>query len=42
MEIETIEKTHTETILDMKNLGNRARIRDARITNRIQVIEEGL
>jgi hypothetical protein len=34
MEIEAIEKTHTETTLEMENLGIRTAIRDASITKR--------
>ena len=40
MEIETIKKTHTEGILEMKNLGKRTRITHVCITNRIEEIEE--
>jgi hypothetical protein len=40
MEIETLKKTQGEKNLEMKNLGNRAGVTDANITNRIQKIEE--
>jgi hypothetical protein len=42
MEIETIKKSQRETTLEMENLGKRSRVIDARITNRIQEIEENL
>jgi prefoldin subunit 5 len=40
MEIETIKKSQRETTLEIKNLGKRAGVIDASITNRIQKIEE--
>ena len=40
MEIETIKKSQRETTLELENLGKRSGIIDARITNRIQEIEE--
>ena len=40
MEIESIKKTQTEGILEMKNLGKRTGTTDASITNRIQETEE--
>jgi uncharacterized coiled-coil protein SlyX len=40
MKIETIKKSQRETTLELENLGKRSGIIDARITNRIQEIEE--
>ena len=40
MEIKTIKKSQRETTLEIKNLGKRAGVIDASITNRIQEIEE--
>ena len=40
MEIETIKKLQRETTLEIENLGKRSGVTDARITNRIQDIEE--
>jgi hypothetical protein len=40
MEIETLKKTKRKTTLEMENLGNRTRVTDLSITNRIQDIEE--
>ena len=40
MEIETIKETKKETASDVGNLGKRAGVTDARITNRIQEIRE--
>jgi hypothetical protein len=42
MEIEAIEKTKTERIVKIKNLGKRTRTTDTSITNRIQEIKEDL
>ena len=42
MEIETLKKTQMETNLEVKNLGKRAGVTDASITNRIQQIEESI
>jgi hypothetical protein len=36
MEIETIEKSQRETIMEIENLGKRTRVKDSSITNRIQ------
>ena len=40
MEIETIKKLQRETTLELEYLGKRSGVIDARITNRIQEIEE--
>jgi DNA repair exonuclease SbcCD ATPase subunit len=40
MEIQTIKKSQRETTLEIENLGKRSGVRDVRITNRIQEIEE--
>jgi hypothetical protein len=40
MEIETIKKTQTETILEIETLGKKSRTRDGSINNRIQEMEE--
>ena len=40
MEVETIKKTQMEATLKMENLGKRSGTIDARITNKIQEIEE--
>ena len=40
LEVETIKKSHRETILELENLGKRSGAIDASITNRIQKIEE--
>ena len=40
MEIETINKSQTETTLEIENLGKRSEIMNASITNRIQEMEE--
>jgi DNA-directed RNA polymerase specialized sigma subunit len=40
MEIETLKETKKETASDVGNLGKRAGVTDARITNRIQEIRE--
>ena len=40
MEVQTIMKIQIEATLEMKNLGNRSRIADVSISNRIQEIEE--
>jgi prefoldin subunit 5 len=40
LEIEKIKKSHRETTLEIEYLGNRSGVIDARITNRIQEIEE--
>jgi hypothetical protein len=40
MERETIMKSQRETTLELENLGKRSGVIDARITNRIQEIEE--
>jgi hypothetical protein len=42
MELETIEKSQRKTTLEIENLGKRSGLIDARITNRIQEIEEKL
>jgi chromosome segregation ATPase len=42
MEIETIKKSQRKTILEIEKLGKRSGVIDARITNRIQEIEERL
>jgi len=42
MEIETIKTSQRETALEIENLGKRSGFIDARITNRIQEIEERL
>jgi hypothetical protein len=40
LEVETIQKTQMEASLEMEKLGERSRITDKSITNRIQEIEE--
>jgi hypothetical protein len=40
MEIETIKKSQKETTLVLENLGNRTRVIDGSISNRIEEIEE--
>jgi hypothetical protein len=40
MEIETIKKSQRETTVETENLGKRSGVIDARITNRVQEIEE--
>ena len=40
MQLETIKKSQRETNLELENLGKRSGVIDARITNRIQEIEE--
>jgi predicted nucleic acid-binding Zn-ribbon protein len=40
MELGTIKKSQRETTLELQNLGKRPGVIDARITNRIQEIEE--
>ena len=40
MEVETRKKTHTESTLEIENLGKRSGLIDACITNRIQEREE--
>ena len=40
MEVETIKKSQRETTLELEKLGKRSGVIDARITNRIQEIEE--
>jgi hypothetical protein len=40
VEIETINKSQTETTLEIENLGKRSEIMNASITNRIQEIEQ--
>ena len=40
MEVETIKKTQSETILDLENLGKKSGTIDASISNRIQKMEE--
>ena len=40
MEIETTEKTKTEEIIEMENLGNQTETTDTSITNRIQEIRK--
>jgi hypothetical protein len=40
MEIESFKKTQRETVLEMENLGNRAGVTDASITNRICEIDK--
>ena len=40
MEIEIIKKSQRETTLEIVNLGEKSRVIDASITNRIQEIEE--
>ena len=40
MQIETIRESQSETSLKVENLGKRSGLIDARITNRIQEIEE--
>ena len=40
MERETVKKSQMEATLEMENLGKRSGVRDASITNRIQVTEE--
>ena len=40
MEIETIKKSQRETTLDIENLGKRSGVIDAKITNKIQEMEE--
>jgi uncharacterized coiled-coil protein SlyX len=40
MEVETIKKTQTETILEIEILGKKARTTDVSISNRIQEMEE--
>jgi chromosome segregation ATPase len=40
MELETIKKPQRETTLELENLGKRAGVIDANITNKIQKIEE--
>ena len=40
MEIETIKKSQRERTVEIENLGKRSGVIDARITNRIQEIEE--
>jgi hypothetical protein len=42
MEIETIKKSQRETTLEIENLGNGSGVIDAKITNRIQEIEENI
>jgi uncharacterized coiled-coil protein SlyX len=42
MEVETIKKSQRETTLEIENLGKKSGPRDARITNKIQEIEERL
>jgi hypothetical protein len=39
MEVETIKKSQRETTLEIENLGKKSGAIDARITNRIQEIE---
>jgi predicted nucleic acid-binding Zn-ribbon protein len=40
VEVETIKKSQGETTLEIENLGKKSGAIDARITNRIQEIEE--
>ena len=40
MEVETIKKLQSEATLEFESLGNRSLVPDARITHRIQEIEE--
>jgi len=40
MEVETTKKSQIEATLEMENLGKRSGAADAKITNRIQEIEE--
>ena len=40
MEVQTIMKIQIEATLEMKNLGNRSRITDVTINNRIQELQE--
>jgi hypothetical protein len=40
MEIEPMRKSQREKIVEVANLGKRSGVRDASITNRIQVTEE--
>jgi predicted nucleic acid-binding Zn-ribbon protein len=40
MEVETIKKTQRETTLEIENLGKKSGTIDARISNRIQEMEE--
>jgi predicted nucleic acid-binding Zn-ribbon protein len=40
MEVETIKKSQRKTTLEIENLGKKSGAIDARITNRIQEIEQ--